>query len=216
MNGYRTGNTKVTSGISGQRGSGRFNSLRRNSGQLYAVGCNLTIGNSGIVGMIGDRHIHSHTGREGLGIGGSRAAGIRGELTDNGNGCLVGVFVISFQYLAFGKLRVQGILVHAIVVQTQYLSLLSIVHKAEGYLQRVGHQTIASVRCYGYINGFTHINGGSHRDHAADGISHIQFGIDRGRSSAGAGSCTCTSAGCGGCGSESGLCGCLRADPVIL
>ena len=87
MDGDGTGHTEVTGGIARQRGGGGNDALRGDRAQRRALSGDLALGNGCLVGVIGDGHIHGDTGGEGLGVGGSCAAGIGGKLAGNGNGC---------------------------------------------------------------------------------------------------------------------------------
>ena len=209
MDGDGTGHTEVTGGIARQRGGGGNDALRGDRAQRRTLSGDLALGNGCLVGVIGDGHIHGDTGGEGLGVGGSCAAGIGGKLAGNGNGCYSRCFVIGLQGLALRKLLIQRELVYAVVVQTQNLGQLGIVRKPEGNLQGIGHQTVAGVGRYGYINRFAQIDGRRHTDHAAGGFRHIELGVG------GRGCCTGTGRR-GGSGADSGLGGCLGAEHVGL
>ena len=174
MNSHRTGNAEVTGGVTGERACIGGNLFGSGCSEADTLSRNGTLGDGCLVGVLGDSHIHTNTGRECLGIGGSGTTLILGEFTADHNGCFGTCY--SFQCLTFGHTFCQRVLIDTIAVQTQRKGLLCIVCKLKGNLQRIGYQSVAGIGSDRHEDGLALIYGRSDRNQTAGGLCHIRLG----------------------------------------
>ena len=117
MDGNCTGHAEVSRRIARQGRSRGLDGLGCGSGDSQMLGRHLAAGDAGLVGVVGNGHVHSHACGEGLAVGGADAAGIAGKLTGNHDGIGAGGLIVGRQFL--GQVLSESEFVNAVAVQAQ-------------------------------------------------------------------------------------------------